>query len=286
MSDHLNNLQFAVNCVDEGLFKFRPYESKKDITRAKDLLSGRLFFPMPPQLNDPFEMRNRLVLDDNRKRMRKGIKKAALRVLKEMGGLSAAQRIQRASQLSNKLERNTEVLGRAERQHHDRLNTDCTIFSLAGTRLHPLLWSHYASKHKGICVQFDHTRDPFKFANKVSYTTDFPAVTYPFDDSLINELIVKSILTKAKYWDYEKEFRLWSIRMGNESWHMGWNWLDKQTVKIDTNLIKSVTLGARMGAEERDDVINHCQTVCPHVEIEEAITSKDRYELEFKPIGE
>ena len=57
-------------------------------------------------------------------------------------------------------------------------------------------------------------------------------------------------------------------------------------MKIDTDLIKSVTLGARMGAEERDDVINHCQTVCPHVEIEEAITRKDRYELEFKPIGE
>lgn len=165
------------------------------------------------------------------------------------------------------------------------MQSECVVFCISATRMHPLLWSHYTYRHRGLCIRFDHTLDPFRFSNKVTYTKDYPEVVYPFADEFDSQMIEKTVLTKAKYWKYEEEFRLWSIRMGNPSWRMGLSWLDERKVQIDTSVIKGVTFGAWMSPSKRQDVIEHCREVCPHVEFDEAIICNDRYELEFNPVA-
>ena len=71
----------------------------------------------------------------------------------------------------------------------------------------PVMWSHYADKHRGICLGFDVTD---KYLIKVKYSDSRLAVE--FDDtnleSISGELVQKLFSTKFKDWSYERENRM------------------------------------------------------------------------------
>ncbi|MEN8130572.1 MAG: DUF2971 domain-containing protein [Pseudomonadota bacterium] len=71
----------------------------------------------------------------------------------------------------------------------------------------PVMWSHYADKHRGICLGFD---IPEKYLIKVNYADSL--MTIEFDDENqenINEgFIQKLFCTKFTDWKYEKEWRM------------------------------------------------------------------------------
>jgi len=66
----------------------------------------------------------------------------------------------------------------------------------------PLLWSHYADKHRGICLGFDVDERGLK---PVKYVTRRPALLIPPTEESINELL----FTKYRDWKYEEEWRNW-----------------------------------------------------------------------------
>jgi hypothetical protein len=73
----------------------------------------------------------------------------------------------------------------------------------------PVLWSHYAAKHRGICLGYDLDD---KLANRVAYESDRvvaqfdkPSVT---DFSLDEKLVDVLLRTKYKHWEYESEVRV------------------------------------------------------------------------------
>jgi len=71
--------------------------------------------------------------------------------------------------------------------------------------------SHYADGHKGICLEFDTSFDPFPKAMKVNYSNNFPLISPMrlFDESdEFDDEIMKPLLTKYKCWCYEHEWRL------------------------------------------------------------------------------
>ena len=69
----------------------------------------------------------------------------------------------------------------------------------------PVLWSHYAARHRGVCLGFD-----VKQATQVVYTSSRPA------DGFKNLETVKEVVlrTKFKSWEYEKEWRR-LVQLGN-----------------------------------------------------------------------
>jgi hypothetical protein len=72
---------------------------------------------------------------------------------------------------------------------------------------HPVLWSHYAEKHKGMCLGFD---VPDNLLLSVSYSaTRLPSkVKEDIDHSRLSESVMRRILTtKFKGWKYEDEVR-------------------------------------------------------------------------------
>lgn len=85
------------------------------------------------------------------------------------------------------------------------LNKGLLCFS---TQWHnPVLWSHYAEKHKGICLGFD---IPDIHLGKVSYTRkklilNGKVPTTPQELDL--EAVEKALFTKYSHWKYESEVR-------------------------------------------------------------------------------
>lgn len=66
----------------------------------------------------------------------------------------------------------------------------------------PLLWSHYADNHRGICLGFDVNDRGLK---AVDYVEERPALKMPPTKESANELL----FTKYRDWQYEGELRNW-----------------------------------------------------------------------------
>lgn len=64
----------------------------------------------------------------------------------------------------------------------------------------PLLWGHYADKHKGICLGFD---VPDLHLAEVTYVNQRLAAPGAIDEPFMKQLL----LTKYKHWVYEEEYR-------------------------------------------------------------------------------
>jgi hypothetical protein len=78
------------------------------------------------------------------------------------------------------------------------------IYCLAEDPLSTLMWSHYAADHTGICLEFHLSNFLFMKVRGVVYDEQFPAIVpNEFFDRALD-----MILTKAKCWEYEREFRL------------------------------------------------------------------------------
>jgi hypothetical protein len=70
----------------------------------------------------------------------------------------------------------------------------------------PLLWSHYADHHKGICLGFE---IPDGDASPVRYVKTRTPTRPPFTEQTMRRLL----FTKYSGWSYEAEWRLW-CRLG------------------------------------------------------------------------
>lgn len=73
-----------------------------------------------------------------------------------------------------------------------------------------LMWSHYADKHRGVCLAFDVWKDSkvlAKLPYEVAYPPEYPIFNYPKDIYRVNSFRFL-IATKSKDWEYEQEVRL------------------------------------------------------------------------------
>lgn len=86
-----------------------------------------------------------------------------------------------------------------------------------------LMWSHYASSHHGVCLEFEKPRSndvfdviyqtkraPFDFRKILSHYLACQLLSMKFDMSnkAINDAVVAPLITKSADWSYEKETRI------------------------------------------------------------------------------
>ena len=70
------------------------------------------------------------------------------------------------------------------------------------------MWSHYADRCRGFCLEFDTSREPFSKLRKVIYQDEMPVIN-PLPMALKNDFsqLVDLFCTKSKHWSYERESR-------------------------------------------------------------------------------
>jgi hypothetical protein len=79
------------------------------------------------------------------------------------------------------------------------------LLCFCGGWSNPLLWSHYADKHRGMCLGFDIDEDTVK---SVKYVKDRPSVGPTLIEDL-KALLDHLLWTKYIEWQYEEELRAW-----------------------------------------------------------------------------
>lgn len=104
------------------------------------------------------------------------------------------------------------------KQQHENANStfkiikdNVRIYSFTERNDSTVMWSHYADNHRGICLEYDtntFTLDiplfPVTYSDDRYDMTDFPE----FKGVASLTMMYKGVLTKAKDWSYEKEWRL------------------------------------------------------------------------------
>lgn len=76
------------------------------------------------------------------------------------------------------------------------------LLCFSKTWKNPVLWGHYADKHRGICLGFELPRTVLK---KVSYVDS----RLPRPDMLDEVFMKRLLFTKFSHWQYEQEYRVY-----------------------------------------------------------------------------
>lgn len=164
------------------------------------LIESLLWLSSPADFNDPFDMSAHVVFDGSGPQ-----KRAALTTkFKEMTlPTTWKKRNQRINELLTKPEETLQYIRSVFRKALQEAGVCC--FTTDPTNL--LMWSHYADNHKGLVLEFDPAQDPDVLTGpvKVSYSDDYPVINWLNDTK---SQLQKTMLQKAKVWEYEKEWRL------------------------------------------------------------------------------
>ncbi len=126
----------------------------------------------------------------------------------------------------------------------------------------PLLWSHYADQHKGICLGFDISEESLEKIEYRNCPIPYDEIKVIFDGDMYKEnpnnekqeiAMKKILLTKYEGWRYEDEVRCFASLEDSED---GKYFLDF-TVNSSTKLtLKEIILGVRCKINEKR--INDC----------------------------
>lgn len=202
------------------------------------LLNRKLYFAMPDQLNDPLDAS--IDIEDEYERAKKLVQKddshpdgrrSFLIFLLDGGHRFKDPASGQTIGLNKALQLFIQSRG---------------ILSLSRTPTDPLLWSHYADGHSGLCLGFDSDlldlqgvfiRDDITYASKPPYVDLFLKMTEelgefvrPWDDqkypdeqgdkfytSQLARLMRANLLVKSEKWKYEEEYRMITSRPGSSS---------------------------------------------------------------------
>lgn len=157
-----------------------------------------------------------------------------------------------------------------------RDNDHCfRIYCLTPDPENSLMWSHYADKHRGICLEFDAMNVVIGSAKKVCYNSSLPTIKFyeKTNDPMFH------LLHKSDVWSYEKEYRI----IARESLSVG---LDNSplccnagVLKLPENSLRSIIVGCNADYDEVHDFIN---AIDPSIKIKRMVRSSHQYALRIE----
>ena len=221
------------------LYRYQAISSRT----VESLCHDKLYFSDPASFNDPLDCKPTVISDSNRATLRKilselikrrvtaeireSLKNARLQGKKaeahaKQSGVQAAQQ-ELANIAYNATNPEFEVseeeaefwLLKSEIRHELLKQYHRGVCCFAVSVYNPLLWSHYADQHQGVCVGYRLARVPLPKIHKVVYggsraiKTSLIARAILNNDHEAQNLMDRDVLLrKAPSWRYESEWRL------------------------------------------------------------------------------
>lgn len=192
--------------ISEGYFyKYRTTSNKQFLREI--FVEHKLYFARPSDFNDPFDCRFSNEFKGTQSEMDAYINRTTKDKLKRLGLPRSERRGLRKEYRASLRGKNKKI----ETEIEERLVSWIETFGVLSLSKAPdeiLMWSHYADCHRGICLEFlDDPNDRFfGKALPVDYSEHYPVINHVKDNN--DQRLRKSLLTKAKRWEYEKEHRI------------------------------------------------------------------------------
>ena len=231
------------------------------------ILEGEHYFTSPAKFNDPFDCRPTHRFN--------GTEEEVSRYLQ--GLFAKFQPDQTPEERASEIAAILADPGRDPRRPENQqipaaliahLATDQTgMLCLSATPHAPLMWSHYADSHAGVCLGFDSEVSYFAVAQPVRYTRSRPVV----DPTVQSEaqMLDASLYTKSLDWAYEEEWRI-VLTSGPGKY------------RVPSNALRSIIVGARISHEHFKEIVSLVKTLSEPVEIHRASPTTDTFEVELR----
>jgi len=145
------------------------------------------------------------------------------------------------------------------------------IYCLTPDPCSTLMWSHYADKHHGICLEFYVGNDLFLTAKKVLYRSTYPK----WVPQAMEQIRLDMILTKSADWEYEQEFRLIGTPEGSGHPLK----LAGDFLRLPARALESVIIGCSATDETCAAVSNIVNTHAPEIRVKRAARAPNQYQL-------
>ncbi len=203
--------------------------------------------------------------------------------------LSAIQGKEQIPELSEIKKQFTEISNSAMQKSRQVISEQCRVTCLSERMDSPLMWSHYANKHYGFCLEYDFTHSIIKrypdlnmakiMLLPVIYSEKRPLLSKALTDSKVmfqymktkkmpNEFIesmVYGLLFKSLDWSYEKEWRIIGLNM------------EKPAMKLPVP--RKLFLGANIEEPTRTRLIEIAKK--KHIPVFQMMLSSDKYKFEY-----
>jgi hypothetical protein len=263
----------------EVLYKFKSLAGESRGHTLDIIENSRVYFSSPSQFNDPFDCSPRIDFaqdirdpsfvaqlreDEQRMARESGMTELELEKLRAAEGVPVERMAEavRANILAE-------------------LRRDTRVFCLTTELRHPLMWSHYASSHTGICLHFSCAPGSlFGLARRVIYRRDRPAILIPLKAQSEDEITERMVFEKAQFWDYESEYRI----IGHYGVHWGHGFDSMSRVEFPPELLCGITLGMQITQPDRADILALAASHKPAIPVWQASESPACFWLEAERV--
>lgn len=157
------------------------------------------------------------------------------------------------------------------------------------------MWSHYADNHEGFCIKYslNFNDSPIQnilkcglyrviYSAKISNASPRELMKLKYDEnneievnSYLAKTIYKALITKAKFWNYEKE---WRLILGEENFNI----LNDGTIPFP--FIEAVYLGCKIEMALKRYIVQLVNF--KNISVYQAKQSSERFNLEFIKVNE
>ena len=220
------------------LYKYRSMESKG----LADIFEKRkIYFTDPTTFNDPFECRPKLTFHQSALKREKYLK-----LLTKERFPNADKRMIKKLMRDHANRKLLTDLTHLKRMHKLFLSS-VGVCCLSERNDDILMWSHYSDAHKGLCIQFDASRNDTLFweALKVIYSKEYPEINIMALGEGDPHEFRKALLTKSVHWNYEEERRV--LKMEEEG--------GPEYYSFSPDLLTGIIIGAVMPQEYVDIIL-------------------------------
>lgn len=222
------------------LYRFRAATSEEDFSRLKNIFEDHeLYFSGSASLNDPFDCSPVFDVPESGHQLET--------LLRHIGRRHASSMT--ANQLKKYIEdrlKDRPALEQQLRASFFDVVDAVSVCCFSSSWDIPLLWSHYAAGHSGVCIEFSGNKPKSFMTLPVKYTNIRPVVSPTFfsrrSASEAGDIIDHVLLTKSDVWSYEKEWR--SIKQRSRPGPQ----------KFNPEIISAVIFGHRATSEVRNRV--------------------------------
>jgi hypothetical protein len=184
------------------LYKYYPF---KEWTH-RIFENNEIYFSSPKSFNDPSDSRIRWIYEGTKSQRKRFFREWSEKYRPDLSRKELLAREKRI--LKQGLDRGmAEYAHKQFMIHRGRMG----VFSMTEVKDDITMWSHYAEEHTGFCIGFRTDNDFFSHARPVKYDA-LPCLNLL--ETMWENLITKGtlgLLTKAKDWAYEKEWRIIDI---------------------------------------------------------------------------
>jgi hypothetical protein len=257
---------------NETLYKHRSLSPGARDHTLDVIKNSRVYFPSPKTFNDPFDCASPISLggDLTDPQFFEELRHDEERMAREAGYTAEQLEALRADE-GVPIER----LAEAVRENLLReLRNDARVFCLTTQHNHPLMWSHYAASHTGVCLHF-HCRagNLFGLAREVLYMKERKPILVPLERQSADEITERLVFEKADFWGYEGEYRI--IAHKTSDWKHRFDEHDR--VRFNPEDLSGVTLGMRISDPDREELLALAQEHSPPLPVWQAAESPARF---------